>query len=261
MTRPFIADADREKLEQCDSKYARYLCKIMGCYFDYHKDAYFIKGLYLLWSCRGTKQFSLSTCIVDRSGPGTWLHIEMFAGVYLHDPTTLIAAVNPSLLTYTEGVVRVQTVGITKGLTVFDNTKKRLAKHMEENAQDLRMQWCAPNPVVHLLWRILLPGSFAWRIAQPSCDVENSVWCTDHLKLVFQIRRDHSLDRHADREGCSHRWCPCRGGADDAEADDGWLINSRWFARPETDCWIIPLFAVPQEGSWLKLMLHYAVPL
>jgi inosine-uridine nucleoside N-ribohydrolase len=64
----------------------------------------------------------------------------MFAGVYLHDPTTLIAAVNPSLLTYTEGVVRVQTVGITKGLTVFDNTKKRLAKHMEENAQDLRMQ-------------------------------------------------------------------------------------------------------------------------
>ncbi|OEL14258.1 putative uridine nucleosidase 2 [Dichanthelium oligosanthes] len=84
-----LTDADREKLEQCDSKYARYLCKIMGIYFDYHKDAYFIKG------------------------------------VYLHDPTTLIAAVNPSLLTYTEGVVRVQTVGVTKGLTVFDNTKKR----------------------------------------------------------------------------------------------------------------------------------------
>lgn len=45
---PVIADADREKLEQCDSKYARYLCKIMGVYFDYHKDAYFIKGLYIL---------------------------------------------------------------------------------------------------------------------------------------------------------------------------------------------------------------------
>ncbi|WVZ71842.1 hypothetical protein U9M48_020376 [Paspalum notatum var. saurae] len=88
-TSPFVTDADREKLEQCDSKYARYLCKIMGIYFDYHKDAYFIKG------------------------------------VYLHDPTTVIAAVNPSLLTCTEGVVRVQTVGITKGLTIFDNTKKR----------------------------------------------------------------------------------------------------------------------------------------
>jgi inosine-uridine nucleoside N-ribohydrolase len=49
----------------------------------------------------------------------------MLAGVYLHDPTIVIAAVNPSLLTYTEGVVRVQTVGITRGLTVFDNTKKR----------------------------------------------------------------------------------------------------------------------------------------
>uniref|UniRef100_I1PCE5 uridine nucleosidase n=1 Tax=Oryza glaberrima TaxID=4538 RepID=I1PCE5_ORYGL len=84
-----LSDADREKLEQSDSKYARYLSKILGLYYDYHKDAYFIKG------------------------------------VYLHDPATLIAAVDPSLMTYTEGVVRVQTDGITKGLTVFDTTKKR----------------------------------------------------------------------------------------------------------------------------------------
>ena len=48
----------------------------------------------------------------------------MVAGVYLHDPTALLAAVNPSLMTYTEGVVRVQTDGISRGLTVFDNTKK-----------------------------------------------------------------------------------------------------------------------------------------
>ncbi|KAL5231005.1 hypothetical protein ABZP36_029781 [Zizania latifolia] len=84
-----LSDADMKKLEQSDSKYARYLCKILGLYFNYHKDAYFTKG------------------------------------VYLHDPATLVAAVNPSLMTYTEGVVRVQTVGITRGLTVFDNTKKR----------------------------------------------------------------------------------------------------------------------------------------
>ncbi|XP_015690245.1 probable uridine nucleosidase 2 isoform X2 [Oryza brachyantha] len=84
-----LSDADREKLEQSDSKYARYLSKILGLYYDYHRDAYFTKG------------------------------------VYLHDPTALLAAVDPSLMTYTEGVVRVQTVGITKGLTVFDNTKKR----------------------------------------------------------------------------------------------------------------------------------------
>jgi inosine-uridine nucleoside N-ribohydrolase len=65
----------------------------------------------------------------------------MVAGVYLHDPTTVIAAVNPSLLTYTEGVVRVQTVGITRGLTVFDNTKKR-------SVQSLSVEysiWLAPK--------------------------------------------------------------------------------------------------------------------
>ncbi|KAF0921903.1 hypothetical protein E2562_020514 [Oryza meyeriana var. granulata] len=84
-----LSDAHREKLEQSDSKYARYLSKILGLYYDYHRDAYFTKG------------------------------------VYLHDPTALLAAVDPSLMTYTEGVMRVQTVGITKGLTVFDNTKKR----------------------------------------------------------------------------------------------------------------------------------------
>uniref|UniRef100_A0A0E0KF84 Inosine/uridine-preferring nucleoside hydrolase domain-containing protein n=1 Tax=Oryza punctata TaxID=4537 RepID=A0A0E0KF84_ORYPU len=84
-----LSDADREKLEQSDSKYARYLSKILGLYYNYHRDAYFIEG------------------------------------VYLHDPATLLAAVDPSLMTYTEGVVRVQTVGITKGLTVFDTTKKR----------------------------------------------------------------------------------------------------------------------------------------
>ncbi|KAG8088462.1 hypothetical protein GUJ93_ZPchr0010g7244 [Zizania palustris] len=89
---PYV-DADMKKLEQSDSKYARYLCKILGLYFNYHKDAYFTKG------------------------------------VYLHDPATIVAAVNPSLMTYTEGVVRVQTVGITRGLTVFDNTKKRFGQY------------------------------------------------------------------------------------------------------------------------------------
>ncbi|KAK3163605.1 hypothetical protein QOZ80_1AG0005840 [Eleusine coracana subsp. coracana] len=87
----FFSDADREKLEQSNSKYARHLCKILRHYFDYHRDVYLRKG------------------------------------VYLHDPTALLAAVDPSLMTYAEGVVRVQTVGITKGLTVFNHTKKRLA--------------------------------------------------------------------------------------------------------------------------------------
>jgi hypothetical protein len=38
------ADLDRKKLEQSGSKYARYLCKILGLYYDYHMDAYSTKG-------------------------------------------------------------------------------------------------------------------------------------------------------------------------------------------------------------------------
>jgi len=49
----------------------------------------------------------------------------MVAGVYLHDPTALLAAVNPSLMTSAEGAVRVQTAGITKGLTLFRSNNKR----------------------------------------------------------------------------------------------------------------------------------------
>ncbi|CAL4977177.1 unnamed protein product [Urochloa decumbens] len=83
-----LSEADREKLEHSDSKYARYICKSLAHYFDYHREVYFTKG------------------------------------VYLHDPTALLAAVSPSLVTLAEGVVRVQTAGITKGLTLFRSTEK-----------------------------------------------------------------------------------------------------------------------------------------
>ncbi|ONH98875.1 hypothetical protein PRUPE_7G270100 [Prunus persica] len=84
-----LTDADREKLARSNGKFAQYLCKVLDVYFSYHRDAYSTKG------------------------------------VYLHDPTTLLAAVNPSLITYTEGVVRVQTNGITRGLTILYNKQKR----------------------------------------------------------------------------------------------------------------------------------------
>ncbi|PIA29563.1 hypothetical protein AQUCO_05800004v1 [Aquilegia coerulea] len=90
-----LTDADRERLAKSRGKFAQYLCKILDIYFSYHRDAYNTKG------------------------------------VYLHDPTTLLAAVNPSLITCTEGVVRVQTNGITRGLTMFYNTKKRFAEVTE----------------------------------------------------------------------------------------------------------------------------------
>lgn len=90
-----LTDADRDMMAQSDGKFAQYLCKILDVYFSYHRNSYSTKG------------------------------------VYLHDPTALLAAVNPSLITYTEGVVRVQTSGITRGLTILYNKQKRFAEVTE----------------------------------------------------------------------------------------------------------------------------------
>ncbi|CAK9161811.1 unnamed protein product [Ilex paraguariensis] len=84
-----LTGADRERLVESNGKFSQYLSNILDVYFSYHHDAYSIKG------------------------------------VYLHDPTALLAAVIPSLMTYIEGVVRVQTIGITRGLTIFYNKQKR----------------------------------------------------------------------------------------------------------------------------------------
>lgn len=90
-----LTDADRAVLESSNANFAQYLCKVLEVYFSYHRDSY-------------------ST-----------------GGVYLHDPTALLAAVNPSLMTYTEGVVRVQTSGITRGLTILYNKQKRFGEMTE----------------------------------------------------------------------------------------------------------------------------------
>lgn len=90
-----LTDSDRDKLAETNAKFAKYLCKILDVYFSYHHEAYSTKG------------------------------------VFLHDPTALLAAVDPSLFTYTEGVVRVQTIGITRGLTLFYNRQKRFEEVTE----------------------------------------------------------------------------------------------------------------------------------
>ncbi|XP_073125317.1 probable uridine nucleosidase 2 [Henckelia pumila] len=90
-----LTDSDRDKLAETNAKFAKYLCKILDVYFSYHHEAYSTRG------------------------------------VYLHDPTALLAAVDPSLFTYTEGVVRVQTIGITRGLTLFYNRQKRFEEVTE----------------------------------------------------------------------------------------------------------------------------------
>ncbi|XP_010314790.1 probable uridine nucleosidase 2 isoform X2 [Solanum lycopersicum] len=90
-----LTDSHRGELAKSNGKFAKYLSKLLDVYFDYHNTAYSTRG------------------------------------VFLHDPTALLAAVNPSLLTYSEGVVRVQTVGITKGLTIFYNKQKRFVEVTE----------------------------------------------------------------------------------------------------------------------------------
>lgn len=90
-----LTDVHRERLARSEGKFAQYLCKILDVYFSYHHEAYNTKG------------------------------------VYLHDPTVIIAAIDPSLLTCAEGVVRVQTSGITRGLTLFYNKQKRFGEVTE----------------------------------------------------------------------------------------------------------------------------------
>ncbi|TQD83669.1 hypothetical protein C1H46_030783 [Malus baccata] len=62
---------------------------------------------------------------------------------YHHDAYStkvVVAAVDPSLFTYTEGVVRVQTNGITRGLTILYNKQKRFGEVTE---------WC-DKPTVNV---------------------------------------------------------------------------------------------------------------
>ncbi|CAI8604559.1 unnamed protein product [Vicia faba] len=84
-----LSGSGREKLASSKGKFAQYLTGILEVYFSYHCDAYNTNG------------------------------------VYLHDPTSLLAVVDPSLVTCTEGAVRVQTSGITRGLTILYSKQKR----------------------------------------------------------------------------------------------------------------------------------------
>ncbi|CAM8992657.1 unnamed protein product [Rhodiola kirilowii] len=105
----FLTDTDR-------------ICSVFGSildvYFDYHHDAYNIKG------------------------------------VYLHDPTCIIAAINPSLITFAEGVVRVQTTGIMRGLTLFYNKQKRFGEMTEwTDKPSVKVAVTVDAPAVVILYR------------------------------------------------------------------------------------------------------------
>eukprot|EP00249_Psilotum_nudum_P010283 c22448_g1_i2 orf=574-1440(-) len=83
-----MTDNDLTDIGKCCNRIAKYVYDAAQFYFVYHHEAYNIKG------------------------------------VFLHDPTALAAAIDPSLFTYVEGVVRVQVDGICKGMTILCNTGK-----------------------------------------------------------------------------------------------------------------------------------------
>ncbi|PIA28324.1 hypothetical protein AQUCO_07200170v1 [Aquilegia coerulea] len=69
-------------------------------------------------------------------------------GIFLHDPVSFVALVQPDLFTYKEGVVRVETQGLCVGHTLMDQGLKR---------------WNSDNP-----WSGYSPVSVAWTV-----DVDN----------------------------------------------------------------------------------------
>ncbi|XP_052107558.1 probable uridine nucleosidase 2 [Arachis duranensis] len=92
-----LTGSDLEKLASSNGKFAQYLTETLNLYFSYHRDAYNTDG------------------------------------VYLHDPTTFLAAVDPTFVTCMEGSVRVQTGGITRGLTILYNKQKSFSYALTKN--------------------------------------------------------------------------------------------------------------------------------
>jgi inosine-uridine nucleoside N-ribohydrolase len=48
-----------------------------------------------------------------------------YAGIFVHDPSAMTAAIDPSLFSWKEGVVRVAETGLCKGHTLLDMGTKR----------------------------------------------------------------------------------------------------------------------------------------
>eukprot|EP00897_Mesotaenium_endlicherianum_P004527 jgi/Mesen1/4101/ME000216S03359 len=81
---------DLDDIRDSDGPYGKYIHACSQFYLEYHREAY------------------------------------QFDAVYLHDPTTMVAALDAAqdLFTFKEGAVRVQLDGIMRGITLMNNTDK-----------------------------------------------------------------------------------------------------------------------------------------
>eukprot|EP00898_Chlorokybus_atmophyticus_P002394 jgi/Chlat1/3155/Chrsp219S03302 len=83
-TEVYLTDKDLDHIKESNSKHGAYCHEICQFYMGYHKTAF---GL---------------------------------PGVYLHDPTALVAITHPHLFTWAHGAVRVVTEGLAHGETIMD---------------------------------------------------------------------------------------------------------------------------------------------
>ncbi|GMP84532.1 hypothetical protein CsSME_00038025 [Camellia sinensis var. sinensis] len=102
-----MTDADLDELRQSEGRHAQLLSTMCKCYRDWHVESL---GVY---------------------------------GIFLHDPVSFVALVQPDLFTYKKGVVRVGTEGIYMGHTLLDHEQK----------------WDSSNP-----WSGYSPVSVAWTV-------------------------------------------------------------------------------------------------
>jgi inosine-uridine nucleoside N-ribohydrolase len=137
----FLTAEQMEVVGRSKGKFGKYLYEATKFYFDYHLYAYDIDG------------------------------------IYLHDPTTMIAAIDPSLFTYKEGVVRVQQEGICRGMTVFSDAIKR---YVSDN-------WTLPvhSPAALTLIRTNRSFNVGCRWAKPT------EWCNKpRVKVAVTVDAD-----------------------------------------------------------------------
>ena len=97
-------------------------------------------------------------------------------GIYLHDPTALVAVLAPQLFGWNDGAVRVSCEGIARGKTLMDTGAKKCAPSGRtrciacSDAAPLR-SWVGEND---------------WK-GRPKCSVALSVDAPGVLALVMQL--------------------------------------------------------------------------
>ena len=96
-------------------------------------------------------------------------------GIYLHDPTALVAVLAPQLFSWHDGAVRVSCEGVARGKTLMDTGAKQ----------------CAPSGRSHAACSDAAPscswvGENDW-LGRPKCSVALSLDAPGVLALVTQL--------------------------------------------------------------------------